>query len=64
MRSQMRDEMRRNRRSGYRYYGGEHYLRQSGTYHDGYRHGYKHGWEDCDEDSEEDYRRGRSGRYM
>lgn len=65
MRSQMREEMRRNyTRSGRRYYGGnrDNYT-HGGGYEEGYRHGYKHGWEDCDEDGgEEEYRQDRDGR--
>lgn len=62
---QMRQEMRRNMRGGYRY-DGDMSMR-GGSYHDGYRQGYKHGWEDSEDDMDEmEYRRRRDsmGRYM
>ena len=61
---QMRQEMRRNMRGGYRY-DGDMSMRGD-SYHDGYRQGYKHGWEDSEDDMEGEYRRRRDsmGRYM
>lgn len=67
--SSMRQQMRRNMRSGYRY-DGDSMMRGgygSGNYRDGYRMGYRHGWEDSeDEMDDEHYRRQRDsrGRYM
>lgn len=67
--SSMRQQMRRNMRSGYRY-DGDMMMRSgsgSGNYRDGYRMGYRHGWEDSeDEMDDEHYRRQRDsrGRYM
>lgn len=59
----MRSQMRRNMRSGYRYDGGSMMHSGGGSYRDGYRYGYKHGWEDHeDERMEEDYRRMRDSR--
>lgn len=66
---QMRDNMRREMRSGgyrggnYRYYGGSS-MRDG--YNEGYRQGYKHGWEDNEDDMNEEYRRQRDsrGRYV
>lgn len=64
---EMRQQMRRNMRSGnYRNYGGGgYYMREN--YDEGYRQGYRHGWEDAEDESEEmRYRRGRDsrGRFM
>lgn len=67
--SSMRQQMRRNMRSGYRY-DGDMMMRSgsgSGNYRDGYRMGYRHGWEDSEDEMEDEhYRRQRDsrGRYM
>lgn len=53
----MRHQMRRNMRGGYR----THDYHQGDEYEHGYRQGYKHGWEDKDDD-EMDYRRSRDSR--
>lgn len=60
---EMRQQMRRNMRSGgyhgmnYRNYGG------GSSYRDGYRQGYKHGWEDNEDEMDDmDYRRARDSR--
>ena len=60
---QMRSQMRRNMRGGYRNYGGGNYRDE---YEHGYRQGYKHGWEDKEDDEDMEYRRGRDsrGRYV
>lgn len=57
----MRSQMRRNMRGGYRMYGGH----DRDDYEHGYRQGYKHGWDDHEEDGME-YRRSRDsrGRYI
>ena len=63
---QMRQQMRRTMRGGYRY-DGDGMMRGDGSYHDGYRQGYKHGWEDSEDDMDDEmYRRRRDslGRYM
>ena len=62
---EMRHEMRRNMRGGYRYpmmrHGGE---REDGYEH-GYRKGYEHGWEDRMNEEDMGYRRRDSrGRFM
>ena len=52
---QMRQQMRRNMRSGsYRTYEP---MMRSDSYEHGYRQGYKHGWEDSDDDEMEMRRR-------
>lgn len=65
--SEMRQQMRRNMRSGgYRSYGGSGVSMRE-DYNEGYRQGYKHGWEDMERDMDEvEYRRSRDsrGRYM
>ena len=60
---EMRQQMRRNMRSGgyrgmnYRNYGGD------SSYRDGYRQGYKHGWEDNEDEMDDmEYRRSRDSR--
>lgn len=61
---EMRSQMRRSMRGGYRNYGGSSPMMHN-EYDDGYRMGYRHGWEDK-EDDEVDYRRQRDsrGRYV
>lgn len=58
--SELRSQMRRNMRGGYR-----HHIDGGSEYERGYRYGYKHGWEDY-EDEDEHYRRSRDsrGRYV
>lgn len=60
---EMRQQMRRNMRSGgyrgmnYRNYG------DGSSYRDGYRQGYKHGWEDNEDEMDDmEYRRARDSR--
>lgn len=64
---QMRQQMRRNMRSGnYRYYP-NHPMMRGDNYEHGYRMGYKHGYEDSEEDmSDMEMRRRRDsmGRFM
>lgn len=55
---EMRSQMRRNMRGGYRHYGDTPMMREN--YDKGYRQGYKHGWED--KEDEEEYRRSRDAR--
>lgn len=63
--SSMRQQMRRNMRSGYRY-DGDAMMRGgygSDNFRDGYRQGYRHGWEDSEDDmDDEHYRRQRDSR--
>ncbi len=64
---EMRSQMRRSMRMGYRNYGGSSVMMRDHGYEQGYRSGYKHGWEDHEDESmEEDYRRMRDsrGRYV
>lgn len=61
---EMRQQMRRNMRSG-DYRGGMNYRNygSGSTYHDGYRQGYKHGWEDHEDEMDDmEYRRARDSR--
>ena len=60
---EMRQQMRRNMRSGnYRNYGGGGYSMRD-NYDEGYRQGYRHGWEDSEDDGEEmRYHRSRDSR--
>lgn len=61
----MRSQMRRNMRGGYRNYGGSStMMREDSNEH--YRRGYRHGWEDHEDEMEQDYRRQRDsrGRYV
>jgi hypothetical protein len=61
---EMRQQMRRSMRGGYRYDGTTPMMHEDKWEH-GYRMGYKHGWEDS-EDDEMEMRRTRDnrGRYM
>ena len=62
----MRMNMRRSMRGGYRNYGGSSAMMRGGGYEHGYRMGYRHGWEDHEEDMDDmDMRRRRDsmGRY-
>ena len=54
---EMRSQMRRNMRGGYRHNVGD----VGSEYERGYRRGYKHGWEDMEDDDME-YRRRRDSR--
>ena len=61
---QMRSQMRRNMRGGYRHEGSYPMMR-SGSYEHGYRMGYKHGWEDSEDEMDDmDMRRARDSRRM
>lgn len=58
---QMRQQMRRSMRGGYRHDGMMPMMRGDGSYEQGYRMGYKHGWEDSEDDDME-MRRARDSR--
>ena len=58
---QMRQQMRRSMRGGYRHDGYSPMMR-GGDYEQGYRMGYKHGWEDSENDMDEEFRRSRDSR--
>ena len=62
---EMRQQMRRSMRDGYRHEGYSPMMRGGDNYEHGYRMGYKHGWEDSEDDDME-YRRSRDsrGRYV
>ena len=64
---QMRQQMRRSMRGGYRHDCYSPMMR-GGDYEQGYRVGYKHGWEDSEDDMDEEMnmRRARDsrGRYI
>ena len=55
----MRSQMRRNMRGGYRSQDGG-----SSEYERGYRYGYKHGWEDYEDEEGEYRRRDSRGRFI
>lgn len=57
----MRSQMRRSMRGGYRNYGGGG-MNMRDNFEQGYREGYRHGWEDHEVESDEEYRRGRDSR--
>lgn len=57
----MRQQMRRSMRGGYRHEGYSPMMR-GGDYEQGYRMGYKHGWEDSENDMDEEFRRSRDNR--
>lgn len=59
---EMRSQMRRSMRGGYRYDGSSPSMRND--YDEGYRMGYKHGWTDKEDEwmDEEHYRRRRNSR--
>lgn len=64
---QMRHEMRRNMRGGYRNIGGSSAMMRGEGWEHGYRMGYRHGWEDSEDDMDDmQMRRGRDsrGRYI
>lgn len=64
---EMRQQMRRNMRGGYRYNTDPMMRDNTGNYREGYRQGYKHGWEDHEDDMDDEmYRRQRDsrGRYI
>lgn len=59
---EMRQQMRRNMRGGYREMNYRNYG-SGGSYRDGYRQGYKHGWEDNEDEMDDmEYRRSRDSR--
>jgi len=62
--SQMRQQMRRSMRGGYRHDGMMPTMRGGDSYEYGYRIGYKHGWEDSEDDMDDEMhmRRARDSR--
>lgn len=59
----MRQQMRRSMRSGYRYGGHTPYMHHSDEeYKRGYEMGYRHAWQDKEDDDEVEYRRRRDSR--